>query len=956
MPLDFKRPKFLSRLFSPSKDRASNSTVQRSQIRSSQSILGGAHHFQTGDLRVLNAPNATQVNAVKEAAMQQNVDKIERGRLDTLPKRPDMSRMWVEFLPNSRQPEIEELCERESSSTHLVLCVHGPAGIGKSILAGHLSDEFRSAGRLAASIFLDVFAADAPGPETIVKMIAHEIGSIHTQAIPKIVEAMDQCHGTSLGNYLQKYILEPLRSLHHPQPLIIIIDAMDEWRDAAIFIQAIAPLNSESSVVKFILTYRLNPCASRMPGIDRVSICTYSLGPIAKEVIKTYFKKYLGTVLWVDGRKASPTDVEKLSELSGGLPVWASTVIALLSHPFNESPPNKILAEIVGSRLQVGGADGLGELYRFALRRLFPSSEARKLFRRYIGATIALQESLSLLDFSMLAGIPPHLINRIQFALSALQTRSRPPGMIYPATTLFHSSFLEFLQNMTRESSFAISAFDSHSALGLTCLEQLSSLLAPSPRCNFPLCAIQHYAVKHWPYHMSNGTPRSKDQWSQTKHCSTLQTVLAAGTRKQWAILFWRTLMPEADELRLEDVGEENSMALTLRRLAYWLDQSGGDHWGFQVACLDVAVRIDNGDAEAWSELGRVYRARGDRMGSLQMYEEAVVAFRHALQLRPDSHPGHAELLDKIAIALRSSYRRNGNHDRLREAILCSRTALTLSPVPHPDRGRYLSTLANTLNHLHAHNSDPKTLNEVISLHREALALRPPPHPKRPSSLNNLGAALSDLYRCNDDIKGLNEAISLHREALALQPALHPDRSRSLDLLASTLQPLRVHNGNIDTLNEAISRHREVLALCPAPHPRSLNNLACALHSLYQYNRNIRSLDECISLAQEALALCPAATALRAATLDTLATAILSQFEQNGVVDVLNKAISLFHQALILCPPGNINRGYPLENLVKALRKRIEVTGDDQDRGEIEVLKAGLAALQPAKAKRLGEY
>ncbi|KAJ2921449.1 hypothetical protein H1R20_g15644, partial [Candolleomyces eurysporus] len=340
-----------------------------------------------------------------------------------------MSGKRVEYLPNSRKPDVDKLCEQETTLTDLVLCIHGPAGIGKSTLAGHLSDYFRAAGRLAASVFLGAIRAELSGPETIIKMIAHEIGWLHPRAIPKIVEAMYQCHGTSLENHLEKYILEPLRSLGHPQPLIIIMDAMDEWRDHPIFIRALARLNSESSIVKFILTDRLNPCASRLPGIDEVSIYTYALGPISKEVIKAYFHKYLDMVPWVDGRKASSADVEKLTELSGGLPAWASTVIALLLHSFSESPPHEILAEIVGSRRQVGGSDGLGELYRNALRRLFPSSDAQKYFRRLMGAAIVLKEPLPLVEFSTLVGVPLHLINKIRFALSALQTRSPPPRL-----------------------------------------------------------------------------------------------------------------------------------------------------------------------------------------------------------------------------------------------------------------------------------------------------------------------------------------------------------------------------------------------------------------------------------------------------------------------------------------------------------------------------------------------
>ncbi|RXW13978.1 hypothetical protein EST38_g11877 [Candolleomyces aberdarensis] len=53
-------------------------------------------------------------------------------------------------LPDNRKPDVDELCEQESSGTDLVLCIHGAAGIGKSTLAGYLSDNFRSKDRHAS--------------------------------------------------------------------------------------------------------------------------------------------------------------------------------------------------------------------------------------------------------------------------------------------------------------------------------------------------------------------------------------------------------------------------------------------------------------------------------------------------------------------------------------------------------------------------------------------------------------------------------------------------------------------------------------------------------------------------------------------------------------------------------------------------------------------------------------
>jgi hypothetical protein len=390
----------------------------------------------------------------------------ERLKLAALPKHPDMSSKSAEYLPDSRKPDVEKISDWESNSTDLVLCVHGPAGIGKSTLAAHLSGEFRAAGRLAASIFLGVcLPTDSSGPETIVKMLAHEIGSIHPQAIPRIVGAMDQCHGTSLEIHLHKYIVEPLSSLSYPNPLVIIIDGIDEWPDHLPFLKALAHLNGHSPIVKFIITSRMNPLASPLPGIDRISLYTYPLLPVSTKVIKAYFDKHLKTIPWVDGRMARPGDIDRLSELSGGLPVWAATVVSLLSSPFSNSPPHEILTDILASQYQLGDSDRLGELYRNALVRVFPSSNAQRHFRQYLGAMLVLQESLSRSDFSSLASIPSHLVPQIQSALSVLQIRAPPSGfekMVHPATTLFHRSFLEYVQAATTEDPFAISVFNSH--------------------------------------------------------------------------------------------------------------------------------------------------------------------------------------------------------------------------------------------------------------------------------------------------------------------------------------------------------------------------------------------------------------------------------------------------------------------------------------------------------------
>ncbi|KIJ91500.1 hypothetical protein K443DRAFT_114936 [Laccaria amethystina LaAM-08-1] len=744
--------------------------------------------------------------------------KIDFASLNGLPSHPEYIRN--EYFEKSRDDVIQDVSDWIDNAPESVLWVHGAAGLGKSTVAQELVHLLKSEDRLVGGVFLTNLTTEPP--EGVVQMISRQLGAMYPRAIANIAEAARTLDGPHdrLKDYFTAYIFDPIRALQYPYQLVVVVDGLEEWRNYESFLAELVHISSPSPL-KFVLTSRFNYSIER--AVDKMPTRKYALPPASQTVIEHYFHHHFlsGDINW-RGRKPDDDQIHRLAARADGLLIWAATARLLVTNKFDTRYPHEILDQILSSEKKLvnqkdGAEDGqLARLYRGAISTLFPP-QIRATLRKFLAATVVLQEALPIADFAHLSGIPGPATEEIHQRLAALQTQGDPKtNLISPAIQRFHSSFIEFITRGSDDQTFqAISITEAHSILANRCLEIVFVELLPSFRgktCSYPdLRGVEPYAVKFWPLHFSSGTTRQK---LAPPSGTVGMDLISEEAMRHWATLFLRCIAARFQDGHNSLDGIQKSVLPY--KVAVMIGMEDVTTLSYHIQCLEIATRLQPLDMGTWQALGVAYRRLHEQSQSNRDLDEEITAFRHGLE--PGPHPDRSTSLNNLATALATRFKKRGASNDLDEAISLHREALLLWPAPHPDRSMSLNNLANAL-------------QTPISLHQEGLLLRPAPHPDRSRSLNNLGIALQIRFKQRGAPNDLDEAISVGREALLLRPAHHPQYSNLLRRLVVSLR-IRFDRGHLlHDINEAISLHERLLD-CPVEDPNrswSLKRLPAAL-------------------------------------------------------------------------------------------------------------------------------
>ena len=395
----------------------------------------------------------------------------------------------------------------------------------------------------------------------------------------------------------------------------------------------------------------------------------------------------------------------------------------------------------------VNQKDGqLERLYHGAISTSFPSDMNRGILKKFLAATVVLQEALPIGDFAHLSGIPGHTTEEVHQQLAALQTQGDPKtNLVSPATQRFHVSFVEFITTESDDQTFpAISTTEAHYELAKRCLEIVFVELLPSFRGKTCTCtelrSVEPYAVKFWPLHCLRGTPRQ--QLAPPSGTAVGMDLISEDAMHRWATLFLPSITARFWDGHKSLDGVEKSVLPY--EVAVTIEKEDVTTLSYYVHCLEIGTWLQPLDMGTWKALGFAYGRLHEQSQSTGDLDEAITAFRHCLE--PASHPNRAQSLNNIATGLHIRFEQRGVSKDLDEAISLHREALLLRPALDPERSMSLNNLANALQTRFNQRGVSNDLDKTISLNREALLLCQAPHPDHSVTLNNLAYALRTRF------------------------------------------------------------------------------------------------------------------------------------------------------------------------------------------------------------------
>ncbi len=189
--------------------------------------------------QVVNVGNQVlELRRIVENPVSSQVDQLAKfdftGKIDGLCKK---------FQNDTRQWFFEELSSWFGDEDSRVMILTAWPGVGKSVLSAKVCDAYKQSGRLAAHHFCDFKKSDSRNPNRILQSLASQMCDSVEGFRDKLTEVLRREHSRdSLSDAFRVLLNDPLNALHNREPMLIVIDALDESKtdDKSEFLELIS--------------------------------------------------------------------------------------------------------------------------------------------------------------------------------------------------------------------------------------------------------------------------------------------------------------------------------------------------------------------------------------------------------------------------------------------------------------------------------------------------------------------------------------------------------------------------------------------------------------------------------------------------------------------------------------------------------------------------------------------
>ena len=157
----------------------------------------------------------------------------DRELLEGLPHAP-LTFARREYLVSSRTDELTKISDwiENTAADRRIFWLHGAAGMGKTTLSRHLRNVLSESGRLAAHFFFSRNNQKQEDPGFIIGTLAYQLAHVDQEMGNVICKAIrSRSSDQQFSSQFQARVLNPLLAASFPLPMVIILDALDEYKD-----------------------------------------------------------------------------------------------------------------------------------------------------------------------------------------------------------------------------------------------------------------------------------------------------------------------------------------------------------------------------------------------------------------------------------------------------------------------------------------------------------------------------------------------------------------------------------------------------------------------------------------------------------------------------------------------------------------------------------------------------